>query len=224
VRDSGGFVTAPRKAFHVVFSAAFLACVCLLFPVRVLPAEAPPDSAFTALKPGDVVRVNIWRQSDLSGEYVIDEDGNLMFPLIGRISTEHVSTDSLRRLLVQQFDYFLKEPFITVTPLFRVNVMGQVAAPGLYNVDATITLADLLAMAGGITDSGSENKIKMVRDNTVIQEDLSVALERGRAIEDIGIRSGDQIVVGKKPFRASNLTMIAAVVTASGVLLSVFLK
>jgi len=68
--------------------------------------------------------------------------------------------------------------------------MGEVASPGLYNVDATVSLADLLAMAGGITDSGSENKIMMVRDNRVIKEDLSLALEKGKPIEEIGIQSG----------------------------------
>ncbi len=217
-------MSVTKKGSRVLLFAVFPALLCLFPAAGGLSAEESRDSTATTLKPGDVVRVSIWRQSDLSGEYVVDEDGNLMFPLIGRVSTESVSTDSLRRMLVEEFDYFLKEPFITVTPLFRINVMGEVAAPGLYNVDATITLADLLAMAGGIADNGSEDKIKMVRDNTVIQENLSVALERGRAIEDIGIRSGDQIVVGKKSFRASNLTMIAAVVTASGVLLSVFLK
>lgn len=210
--------------FRILVSTSFLAGAVSIFFLQQARAQVPSDSVTAMLKPGDVVRVNIWRQSDLSGDYVIDEDGNLMFPLVGKISTQDVTTDSLRRMLVEEFDYYLKEPFITVTPLFRVNVMGEVAAPGLYNVDATITLADLLAMAGGITDAGSENKIKMVRDNTVIQEDLSVALERGRAIEDIGIQSGDQIVVGKKPFRSSNITMIAAVATAAGVLLSVFLK
>jgi polysaccharide export outer membrane protein len=200
-----------------------LLVLSLLLPYR-LAGQTGQDSAQVALKPGDVVRVAIWRQSDLSGEYVVDESGSLMFPLVGRIDASNVSTDSLRVMLIERYDYYLKEPYITVTPLFRVNVMGEVAAPGLYNVDATVSLADLLAMAGGIKESGSNKKIMMVRENQVVQEDLSLALKKGRAIDEIGIRSGDKIVVGKSAFRFGNVTMLAAVASATGVILSVILR
>ncbi len=192
--------------------------------ISLVSAEEVGDSTKVTLKPGDIVRVSIWRQSDLSGEYIVDEEGFLMLPLIGAVDAGDVSTESLRTSLIEEYDYYLKEPYITVTPLFRVNVMGEVASPGLYNVDATVSLADLLAMAGGITDSGSENKIMMVRDNRVIKEDLSLALEKGKPIEEIGIQSGDKIVVRKRRFRFGNMTVIAAMLSATGVILSVVLR
>ena len=211
------------KSIGKVFLLAVLCGFLLLDPASILLAQDEPDSTLVTLKPGDVVRVNIWRQSDLSGEYVVDEDGFLMLPLIGEVDAGNQSTVDLRHDLVTQYDYYLKEPFITVTPLFRVNVMGEVASPGLYNVDATVSLADLLAMAGGLTNVGSENKIMMVRNSMVIQEDLSLALERGEPIEEIGIRSGDKIVVGKKRFNFVNMTVIAALLSATAVILSVTL-
>ncbi|MFQ6104367.1 MAG: polysaccharide biosynthesis/export family protein [Candidatus Glassbacteria bacterium] len=208
---------------HELLTAAVIALFILPNPSGSL-AQDNGDSKTVTLKPGDIVRVSIWRQSDLSGEYVVDEDGYLMLPLIGAVDVNDLSTDSLRLTLIQQYDYFLKDPYITVTPLFRVNVMGEVASPGLYNVDATITLADLLAMAGGIKESGSEKKIMMVRDNKVVQEDLSFALKKGDAIEEIGIRSGDKIIAGKRRFRFGNMTVIAAMLSATGVILSVVLR
>lgn len=205
---------------------ALIASVFILALLSPHPGSAQENggSAHGVLAPGDIVRVSIWRQSDLSGDYIVDEGGFLMLPLVGKIDASNISTDSLRVMLVERYDYYLKEPYITVTPLFRVSVMGEVASPGLYNVDATVSLADLLAMAGGIKESGSDRKIMMVRDNQVVQEDLSLALKKGRAIEEIGMRSGDKIIVGKSAFRFGNVTMLAAVLSATGVLLSVILR
>jgi len=211
-----------RSFLWTLFRTFFSISMLFVF-VPVLRAQDPHDSTSVTLKPGDVVRVKIWRQSDLSGEYVVDEDGFLMLPLVGDVDAGNQSTVALRKDLVKRYDYFLKDPYITVTPLFRVNVMGEVASPGLYNVDATVSLADLLAMAGGIKDTGSENKIKMVRDHRVIQEDLSLALERGERIEEIGISSGDKIVVGRRRINFGNMTVVAAMLSATAVILSVVL-
>ena len=212
-----------RLTLNILVSMIIPLLLSLSF-ISLVSAEEVGDSTKVTLKPGDIVRVSIWRQSDLSGEYIVDEEGFLMLPLIGAVDAGDVSTESLRTSLIEEYDYYLKEPYITVTPLFRVNVMGEVASPGLYNVDATVSLADLLAMAGGITDSGSENKIMMVRDNRVIKEDLSLALEKGKPIEEIGIQSGDKIVVRKRRFRFGNMTVIAAMLSATGVILSVVLR
>lgn len=212
-----------RLTLNILVSMIIPLLLSLSF-ISLVSAEEVGDSTKVTLKPGDIVRVSIWRQSDLSGEYIVDEEGFLMLPLIGAVDAGDVSTESLRTSLRKEYDYYLKEPYITVTPLFRVNVMGEVASPGLYNVDATVSLADLLAMAGGITDSGSENKIMMVRDNRVIKEDLSLALEKGKPIEEIGIQSGDKIVVGKRRFRFGNMTVVAAMLSATGVILSVVLR
>ena len=86
--------------FSIIVS---LLSLSLLLPYPGV-AQDHGDSAKVALKPGDVVRVSIWRQSDLSGEYVVDEGGFLMFPLVGKIDASNVSTDSLRVMLAEMYD------------------------------------------------------------------------------------------------------------------------
>ena len=203
------------------------ACVTLnlivfidLFPSSLHASET--NGAGSHLKPGDMIRIKIWRGGDLGGDYSIDEDGKLVLPLIGTIQVEEISTDSLKLLLMNRYSEYLKDPYITVVPLFRINVMGEVMSPGLYTVDPTLGLSDILAMAGGAKESGDINKIKVLRDGRVVTKNLKKEIEGDVPIEEFGILSGDQIAVGKKRgFTAREWTIIVSMVSATALVVDV---
>jgi len=111
-----------------------------------------------------MVRLRIWREPDLSGEYPVDERGEVVFPKIGPMLVTRLSADSLRLQLVQTYSTYLRDPSIEVTLLRRVNVQGAVKTPGLYQVDQTQTVADVLAQAGGATPDGKADRVELIRD------------------------------------------------------------
>ena len=124
-----------------------------------LAAQAAP----TGLQPGDAVRLKIWREPDLSGEFQVDERGEVVFPQLGAMRVSQLSADSLKSMLVWSYTAYLRDPSIEVTLLRRVNVLGPVRSPGLYQVDQTQTIADVLAQAGGATPDGKPDRVELVR-------------------------------------------------------------
>ena len=94
--------------------------------------RAPAPTSDVAAQPGDKVSLKIYRESDLSGEFVVPEDGIVNFPKIGPVAVNHMSTDSLHNLLITQYSKSLRDPAIEVTVLRRVNVIGAVRSPGFY--------------------------------------------------------------------------------------------
>ena len=178
-----------------------------------------------SLSPGDVVRILIWRQKELSGDYTVDENGVVGLPLIGTVRVTGLSTENLKSLLISKYRQYLKDPNISVTPLFRINVMGEVRRPGLYPVDATISLSDLIAIAGGVTGAGDPKKIKVVRNGRVVQQNLGESFSQGEQIRKIGIRSGDQVIVEKKGgFSAKDIGVITSLISTIGLIVTLITR
>ncbi len=131
-------------------------------PVAAQEQPVPaPERARVDLRPGDRVRLSIWREPDLSGEYQVDERGEVVFPKLGAMRVIDLSADSLKQLLVHDYTAYLRDPSVEVTLLRRVNVLGSVRSPGLYQVDQTETIADVLAQAGGPTPDGKPDRVEL---------------------------------------------------------------
>jgi polysaccharide export outer membrane protein len=105
----------------------------------------------------DVLTITVWAQPDLSGKFIVDEDGTFAFPLIGRVKADglspHAIEDQIRARLTGRF---FKNPQVSVAMdqyhSQRVNVVGEVRLPGSYPLVGQMTLIDALAKAGSATD------------------------------------------------------------------------
>ena len=157
------------------------------------------------LQPGDMVRVALSREVDLSGDYLVDETGMVALPLIGLREASNKTPATFKRELVSAYNEQLRNQTIQVTFLRRVRVLGEVRNPGLYHADPTMTLGDVVALAGGATSLGRSGDIKIVRDG----EQFEVRLDSEVSHQ---VRSGDQILVPEKGWLERNRTLL---VTAS---------
>jgi protein involved in polysaccharide export with SLBB domain len=197
-----------------------IAALALAFFVSVTPAPAQssgtgPDAV--TLQPGDVVRVAIWREPDLSGEFHVDENGTVIFPLLGEKRVADVPFPALRESLMEEYRVHLRNPSITIVPLRRINVLGDVNRPGLYTVDPTISLAGVVALAGGTNAAGDLNRIRILRGGEVVQQRALAA----SSLQDFGIRSGDQVLVGRRGWFDRNSTFIvSALLSVSSIVVS----
>ncbi len=188
--------------------AAAVAILHLLSVPAATPAaaqQAAPAQAETAtLLPGDVVKVDIWREPDLSGEFPVDEDGGVVLPLLGRTAVVGIPMPRLRDSLLTAYREHLRNPSIGITPLRRINVLGEVNKPGTYLVDPTTSLAGVVALAGGTNQTGDLRRIRVFRGEQVILQ--RVAAES--SLTSIGMRSGDQIFVDRRGWFDRNSTFL----------------
>jgi protein involved in polysaccharide export with SLBB domain len=182
---------------------------------------SPIDSAQGVLRPGDIIRLRVWREPDLSGDFPVDESGLVTFPKIGAFNAFEYTPLSLKKKLLETYAVYLRNPSVEVTMLRRINILGAVQKPGLYPVDATMTIADALAVAGGATPNGDPHHIELIRAGVRVTESLSAET----SINQTSLRSGDQLFVPERSFvvRNSGLVATAISVTAS-MFIALFLR
>jgi polysaccharide export outer membrane protein len=203
-------------------------CVALV-PARVRaqtqPIVPPPsDTAMQprnvgALRPGDVLKIVVFRDKELSNEYPIDARGYVQIPGLGVIKAAGLDptevTDRLKLALVERG---FARPEISVQPLIRVSVLGEVRSPNVYPVDPGTSLLQLLTVAGGPTDRARLQDTRVIRDGRAFKVDMEGGL-RGSASGRIVLYSNDVVVVARKRgFTSENLGLT---LTAASLVLAV---
>ena len=141
---------------------------------QVDSGSARDSESGSMLRPGDVIKVTVWREPDWSGEFAVDESGTAVLPRIGPVHVTAMSSDSLRRFVRDSLSKFLRNPSIEVTPLRRIQVLGSVRNPENYPVPPTVTVGDAVAVAGGATPEGKPDEVILRRNG----QDLRVKLAK----------------------------------------------
>lgn len=205
-------LSAPQSIIRVLLIVIGL---LIGLPLSQATAQATTaDSATTAtLQPGDMVRLRIWREPDLSGDYPVNEAGDVVLPKIGRLTVREISGDSLQHMLVASYSRFLRDPSIDVILLRRVSVQGEVRNPGVFQVDPTMTVSSVLALAGGPSSDGNTSRIELRRDG----ERIDMKVTPDTKLLESPLRSGDQIWVPKRSWWSRNTAVIASALTAVGI-------
>jgi polysaccharide export outer membrane protein len=223
---------------RVPFAAAVAVALAasLVTPARAQnPAQSPAASAAQlpppadsmqplAVRPGDVVRIVVWGHQELSGEFPIDENYDLLYPLIGPINVRNLSVAQLRERLNTDLSQLFQRPFIAVTPLFRVAVLGEVVKPGLYSADPTLTIFDLIALAGGPAQDANQSKLQLLRGGENIRLSLEPAAIARSTLQELGVRSGDQVVVPRKAFTFQDWSLLIQVASLALLIYTVIRK
>jgi polysaccharide export outer membrane protein len=175
-----------------------------------LEAPAARGSAAT-LRPGDTVRLRVWREPDLSGEFMVNENWDLTLPRLGVRSVRDVPIDSLRARLVRDYAEFIREATIELTPLYRVRVTGAVRNPGLFTVDPTMSVADAVGLAGGVSPQGREGHIALVRDGRRV----STSVTSSARLVELSLRSGDELHVPERAWLSRNAGLVIGAVSSA---------
>lgn len=98
--------------------------------------------------------------------YLVDSEGNIDFPIIGKIVTTDKTLEVLKTELTQRITAYVKSPTVTVRLVnFKVTVLGEVARPGQYTIpEGQTTLLNAIGLAGDLTIYGKRDDILMVRN------------------------------------------------------------
>jgi polysaccharide export outer membrane protein len=178
-------------------------------------AQAAERAAAVGVAVGDRVRVKAWREPQYSDDQLaVDAAGQIVLPRVGPMTVAGLTIGSLQDSVRARYAAYLRDPVVTITVLRRVGLQGEVRAPGLYYVDPTTTLRDVIAQGGGLTEAANPSQVELVRDG----RQLSLAAAEGRRVALAELRSGDAIVVGRRSWLSRNAL---AVVSTLGLVVSV---
>ena len=200
------------------YASTFLVITALLLPGQLNGQQAAPDSTAARLQPGDVLRLAIWREEDLSGDFEVDEHGTAVLPKLGPMKVNTADPELLRAQILQDYGRYLRNPSIKVTFLRRFTVLGAVMKPGVYSVDPTMAVADALAMAGGAAPDGRKDRGEVRRGGVRIATQLSDATR----IADSPIRSGDELYVPERSWVSRNTALVTTAISVAASLLIAF--
>ena len=156
-----------------------------------LPActqSAAADGAVQAyaLGSGDQMRITVFRNPELSGEFAIDGEGYLALPLGGEVLAKGLNVRQLEDQIEIRFREggFLVDPQVSVQVLtFRpFYILGEVARPGEYEYSDGMTVTNAVAMAGGFTYRGDQDDITVERGDCAIAARANTPVLPGEVI------------------------------------------
>ncbi|MEO7853094.1 MAG: polysaccharide export protein EpsE [Rubrivivax sp.] len=198
-----------RSLLGAIFTAL---CVGFSFALVATPALAQPKAETPneyQLGAGDVVRIIVFQNPDLTLEARIGEAGLISYPLVGTVrlggltvrQAEKAVADGLRN------GNFVKQPQVSLLVVQvrgnQASVLGQINRPGRFPIEqADMRLSDLLALAGGITATGADT-ITLVgtRDGKPYRKTIDLpGIFRGENRDnDVPVQNGDVVYVERAP-------------------------
>jgi protein involved in polysaccharide export with SLBB domain len=164
------------------------------------------SSASGDFAPGDGVRISVWRDPSLSGrdggqdlrlndDFLIDRKGYIQLPVVGEIRAVGHTRKSLKRAIEDSLRIRAWAMQVACSPLIRVTLMGAVNRPGSYLIEPKDSLWELVNKAGGPANNADVRKIYVQRGGSKVIANLLEGFEQAHSLEQIGVRSGDQVYV-----------------------------
>lgn len=187
-------------------AALAAALACSVARAWAEPAAAPRDYVLGA---GDMVRISVYQNPDLSLEARISEGGSISYPLLGNVALGGLTAQQAEEAIANGLrqGQFVRAPQVSLLVLQvrgnQVSVLGHVNRPGRYPIDVNgMRLSELLALAGGVAPSGADLvTLSGTRDGRPVREQIDVpALLGGQgASADPVLQHGDVLFVDRMP-------------------------
>lgn len=204
-------------------SAFWLGLLALLGSMPLAAQQSlPPTPPEVEVQPGDVVRVDVWLKPELSGEFYVSADGSLADPFYAPVRVTGISFSAAAERVRDHVARIEASPRVWVEPLFRVMVGGEVRQPNTYTLRREHTVAQAVAQAGGMTDSGALDRVRLTRDGRVHEIDLT---DPADPLAHSPIHSGDEIMVLRRAqVLREYVTPVASMMAVVVSLLNIFTR
>lgn len=161
------------------------------------------------LAAGDAIRVQVYRNPDLTLEARVSESGSITYPLVGSVPVGGMSVAQAEKTIAAALakGQILNEPQVTILLLQvrgnQVSVLGQVQRPGRFPLETTtMRVSDMLALAGGVTPQGDDVVVVSgTRDGQPFRKavDIPSLFQADRSAEDVLLQPGDTLYVNDAP-------------------------
>jgi protein involved in polysaccharide export with SLBB domain len=179
-----------------------LAMTILIAGILGAAASSAPGQAATSdqeyrLGVGDKLHVNVFGQTDLTGDYVVDDTGEVQLPLVGQIKAAGLTAREFERAIVAALkggDY-LKDPRVSVqiSSMGPFYIIGEVNKPGEYPCVNDMSVLNAVALAGGYTFRADDTVVYIRRNGGAKEQEYP-------SDETTKIHPGDVVRVGDRLF------------------------
>lgn len=166
---------------------ALVACIPRT-PVSIAPL---PDRPWTVL-PGDEVRVRVYREPELSGQWVVNGKGEVFIPGLGRIMAAGMTADSLGAQITAGFGKRIVDAIVDVGIVRALPVLGQVHLPGVFQIEPAMTVQQAVAKAGGIRSNSLQTPTYLLQKG---RDGTRYALAADLRLDRVALDEGDAIMV-----------------------------
>lgn len=131
-------------------------------------AEQSLSDATYRVGPGDVLKINVWKNDQLSQNVSVRPDGAITLPLLGDIEVSGKSLDQVDAAITERGTRFFTEALSVTTQVveiksYRIYVFGEVQKPGEYTPATQVTVLQALSLGGGFTRFASADEIIVIR-------------------------------------------------------------
>lgn len=204
----------PTKIFFLWTIGTLVSVLCLSARAEDSVSAAPNNASITKIIPsgdydvatinsGDKIKIDVYREPDLTGMFTVSLTGLVNYPLLGEVYVQGLTTQELRDFLTDSLakDY-LVNPQVEVeyaeSPNNAVGILGQVVKPGNYILPANRSFLKAIATAGGFTAAALTADVRIVRtDRKGKKSTLRISVDKilnGEA-PDIDLVQGDIVFV-----------------------------
>jgi polysaccharide export outer membrane protein len=132
-----------------------------------LPASAIGEGSEYTIRDGDTLEVRVYGQDQLTTHARVRSDGRIAMLFVGDVDVRGKHPSALKTELEARLKDYVNGPVVSVnvveSQLITVSVLGEVGRAGVFPVDPRVTLAQILALAGGLTDYATRDRIFVVR-------------------------------------------------------------
>jgi protein involved in polysaccharide export with SLBB domain len=165
---------------------------------------------------GDRIFLRVEGEQQLTDTFTVGEDLAITLPQVGSVSLRGALRSELDDRLTTYLTQYLRTPVVAARPLLRLLVEGQVGKPGFYTTAPELPLADVIVVAGGLTQAAKTGEIRVQRGQATILAGptLQHALGAGYSLDRLNLQAGDRLYV---PARGDSERTLRIV----GVLLSI---
>ncbi|HEX3043764.1 MAG TPA: polysaccharide biosynthesis/export family protein [Bacillota bacterium] len=153
---------------------------------------------------GDLLDIGVYGYEELQVKgLLIRPDGKIAFPLVGEVKAEGLTPMDLSANLTAALAEYVTHPQVTVNIVkyhtVRVYVLGEVARPGMYEIEKQHNLLDALSMAGGYTPYAAKRSTYLVCKTTgqYVQVNLDNLLKKGDLSQNYELADGDVVYLAK---------------------------
>jgi polysaccharide export outer membrane protein len=201
----------------------FLATLIAFLAIFAAPSSGYAQTAAPqGLEPGDQVRIIVYKGEEFSGLFTIAANGTIIHPLFRDVNVVGVPLSTVEDRIRTFLQKYQTNPQFVIEPLVRIIVGGEVRTPNVYSVPPQTTVAQAIALAGGPTDRASLSKVSIIRDRQEVRMDITRPDSDASILQ---IRSGDQILIGRRSPPVTNLVgVVASSVAAVAAVLSILLR
>ena len=203
--------------------AVTLLLLLAIGPRHVAAQALAVDPSRLTLSPGDVIRIDVWQQKEYNCECLIAADGSIVHPLYRELKVAGLPLTEVENRLRGFLSRYLSNPTFDIQTLLRVIVAGEVRTPNIYTVPPGTSVAQVIAMAGGPTDRGKLEDVRLIRNAASQRLDLTRPDATASRAE---VHSGDEILIGRRrsvmqDIIAPSSSILAALAAVTGVIIQV---